>query len=235
MRNVRPKNKKDYGAVLRVKLKKIKKNFPVFTLIFSIFTGLYYLSHSNFIQAKVNIINSSDNIHTKKILHDIQYLIKNPLDISAIKHIILAQEWVKNIHIQRVWNTLNITIIPQEIIFNWHNINNTKQGFINADGELFIPKNSVKSDKPTIVSNEEDIKNSFKNLLNYQTTFKEKIDTLMHNNIEIIVLHNGAQIILGQKYQRTRLQKLQKHYDKFIMRPDSIVDLRYPNGFSKTN
>jgi cell division septal protein FtsQ len=235
VKRVRPKNNKNYKAILFFKIKQLKNNLPLIFIILSIMYLLWLFINSSFFKPQINIKNINQNIDNKELLASVKHLIKTPLKTDKITETILQNPWVKAVKTSRVWNTINIEIIPQTIVFNWNNIENSNKGYINKNGELFIPKNIIKNDKTTIISDKKNIKNSFDNLTKYQQIFKAKIDKFIKTNIEIITLKNGAKIILGQKLQAERLVKLQKHYARFKMRENSIVDLRYPNGFSKTN
>jgi cell division septal protein FtsQ len=235
VRRVRPKNKKNYKTIIIYKLKQFIKWLPLFATFLVIGYLSWLFINSNFFKAQIKITNISKNIDNKEILAGVNYLIKNPLNIDKIKQTITENPWVKNLKISRTWNNINIEIIPQTIVFNWNNIENSNKGYVNKYGELFIPENIIKNDRTTIVSDKNNIKNTFDNLIKYQRIFKAKIDKLIKTNIETIVLQNGARIILGQKLQIERLTKLQKHYSRFKIRKNSIIDLRYQNGFTKTN
>jgi cell division septal protein FtsQ len=235
VRRVRPKNKKNYKTIIIYKLKQFIKWLPLLATFLVIGYLSWLFINSNFFKAQIKITNISKNIDNKEILASVNHLIKNPLNIDKIKQTITENPWVKDLKISRTWNNIDVEITPQTIVFNWHNFENNNKGYVNKYGELFIPENIIKNDKTTIISDKNNIKNTFNNLIKYQQIFKAKIDKFIKTNIETIVLQNGARIILGQKLQTERLAKLQKHYNKFKMRNNSIVDLRYSNGFSKTN
>jgi cell division septal protein FtsQ len=236
MQKVKPRNKKDYTVIIKSQLLFLKRKLPVILMMVSLGYFLIWFSNTTIIKPAVHIQNTSAHINTQLLLANLQPFIKNPLNISAIREHIATHSWVKDIHIKRIWNTLHIEIIPKTVLFNWQDIQDAHNaGLIDNDLQLFFPKTTHTNTFATIISSADQSEEASAHLIQYQKILPTTITKLIKTTIETLVLPNGAKIILGQQDQAKRLQKLATHYHKFKMRPSSIVDLRYNNGFAKTN
>ena len=235
IRRIIPKKQINFKIFWVHKLKKVIKIAPIITVGFIIIIAFVFLSTLSILQIKINIINNIEYVDNDNMLKKIYKTIYLFPDRTVIKNSILKNEWVRDVKISRKWNTFNIELLPQTIYFNWRNVKNNKQGYINSLGVLFNPKHMHKNNKELIVSNIDDVKIAFSNLKKYKKILTTKIKIFSKTEIEALITIGGTKIILGQKLQEKRLNRFQKYHHLFKMRNNSIVDLRYDNGFAKTN
>lgn len=217
----------------------ILNKLPILFLLIVIVIFLQQIMQFNFMQNNINITINSNNlpISIDKIQQQIKPISQQwNMDLQLIKRQIMQNIWIKSVIIKRTWMSLDIVIKAYKISYIWHNIDGSKQGYISQSGDLIIPQQMLKLDKITVVSGSKDHKKAFDNLQSYQKIIPQlQIKTFIKNNIEEIILKNNAKIILGFRKQKSRLKKIVKFYDKFRMHHNSILDLRYQDGFSKLN
>jgi cell division septal protein FtsQ len=224
-----PRGKKSYKVIIKHRVLSIYRKLPIIAVLGIMMSlGVWLNSDFNNLQFKITIDSN------KISQNDIFAITKNN-DLTSILETIRSLNWVNKVEFKRKWHSVDLHIITNKIIYNYYQ-NDKFVGFINQNGELFITGLEVDLGKTIIITNKDKITVSFNELSNYEKLLKPlKIKKFISNNIQTLELTNGSKIILGRQNQYQRLKQMVKHLDKFRFRENSVIDLRYKNGFVKIN
>lgn len=158
-------------------------------------------------------------------------------DVEKVQYAVESLPWVERASVRRIWpETLFVQVVEQHPVAKW-----TAGGFINRNGELFVPENKAKAGMlPEWSGPHDSEKTLFKRNYDFQQMLSgigltiSKISIDKRNAIKIEV-NNGVELVLGRKEQLSRLQNFIDVHKKLLagkMEKINKVDLRYSNGMS---
>jgi cell division protein FtsQ len=159
------------------------------------------------------------------------------LDVDAVRNVLLANPWVRDVTVQRVWpDSLRVSVLEQVAVARWG-----QDGLLNSDGEYFSPEpETFPAELPELHGphgTEIILLNQFYKIQKSISGIGIKIKylTLSDRRAWQFVLENGIQVILGRKDFDLRLER----FINFVpfgltgkLSQTELVDMRYTNGFS---
>lgn len=215
----------------------------VLSLVFIALAAFAYLqlTHDDHLPIKqITISGSFKNVNPAQLKVVIDEDVKGnffTLDVERLYDRLMAQEWVKQVWIHRVWpDQININMqeqVPVAFV--------AKQGLLNANGEIFT-------------SNIADYKNRLPEFEVTERYYKQAIDAYEQLNLsladfdfaikgfifdgrksQVLKLDNGIDIVLGRHDPEKRFSRFLKAFGHEVeQRKNEIkrVDLRFTNGFA---
>lgn len=159
------------------------------------------------------------------------------LDVTAVRNALLAEPWVKDVTVQRVWpDSIRVFVTEQVAVARWN-----ENGLLNRSGQYFAPdKNTFPDNLPLLEGPE-----GTQTMILEKYFFLEKL--LQPHDLPVVVLrlderrawliefHNRLQVELGREDFEERAAR----FEKFVVADlgpriaDAIkIDMRYPNGYA---
>lgn len=158
------------------------------------------------------------------------------LNIDQVAQEILAEPWVSEVTIQRVWpDALTIIVQPQELVAQWND-----QYALNRFGEVFSVAKPLKGAVKLYGPDKSQVQGyamfqQFQNLLAQQQLVISSVKQAGDGEWGL-TLDNGMQIEIGSKHVLTRLQRFVTVYPKVFKSNKTAdgryVDLRYAHGMA---
>ncbi|PIQ44258.1 MAG: hypothetical protein COV52_07130 [Gammaproteobacteria bacterium CG11_big_fil_rev_8_21_14_0_20_46_22] len=158
------------------------------------------------------------------------------LDIDQVAQEILAEPWVSEVTVQRVWpDALTIIVQPQELVAQWND-----QYALNRFGEVFSVAKPLKGTVKLYGPDKSQVQ-SYAMFQQFQTLLAQ--EQLVISSVKQagdgewgLTLDNGMQIEIGSKHVLTRLQRFVTVYPKVFKSNKAAdgryVDLRYAHGMA---
>jgi cell division protein FtsQ len=159
------------------------------------------------------------------------------VNVKEIQSLLIAQPWVHKAVVRRVWkDTLLINIKEQVPVAHWG-----KNGFLNKDGEIFIPKKAVSISGLVRLTGPQGLE---KVMLEHYRIIVNKLTGISVGVTEVILTDRGSwtiitsgekQLIFGKQFLSQRLERFLLGYaENLSVRWESVkrIDLRYSNGFA---
>lgn len=159
------------------------------------------------------------------------------VDVERVREVVEKLPWVSKASVRRVWpDTLSVSIIEQQpVAVSKHS------GLINANGDVFKPKNKVlPSLLPVFDGNTKLNKlmlSKYYEMNKLLVAIDRKIIYLKldaRHALEL-KLDNGLKIVLGRGDTTQRLERFIRIYHKILASRASdidVIDLRYTNGMA---
>jgi cell division protein FtsQ len=159
------------------------------------------------------------------------------LDVDAVRNVLLANPWVRDVTVQRIWpDSLRVSVLEQVAVARWG-----KDGLLNSAGEYFSPEpETFPEELPELHGpNGTEVL-----LLNRFNKIQESISgiriiikclTLSERRAWQFELDNGIQVILGRKDFDLRMERFIDFVPLGLtgkLSQTELVDMRYTNGFS---
>lgn len=221
---------RDYIVVLRSYLQTVYyyRKFLVLLLLIMMLIAIGVMSRQ---YHSYQVITHGQNLPMatiKDLLHT------HPLEEAKQK--ITALHSVQRITIRRGLGVTTVEVYPNipEYIY----IQDETTYFVNAGGELFTGGFTA-SDYVRIDAPKEHLREAISSFETYQKLLEPykliQIHTYITQPVETLVVNDGARIIIGNTQQIPRLERMLAYSHIIKFRPNSIIDLRYKNGFAKTN
>ncbi len=204
------------------------RKFIVLLLLIMMLISVGVISHE---YQRYQVIAHGDNLPIATIEN---ILNTHPLDKAKQK--ITALNSVHRVIIHRGLSTTKAEVyanIPKYTL-----VADDTTYFVNADGEIFTGEFIV-SDYVRIDAPKEQLFDAISAFETYQKLFEAhkhiQIHTYIADPVETFIVNDGAKIIIGNTQQIPRLERMLAYTHIIKFRPNSIIDLRYKNGFAKTN
>lgn len=157
------------------------------------------------------------------------------LDLPQLQALCLALPWVAEAHVRRVWpNAVHITLVEQVPLARWGDANPV--AWINADGELFQPTQTVALDLPVLVGPEDQAAELVALLQQIRTSLSGSGLDLRRLQRHppgswTVQLHPELTILLSQHQPLQRWRDFIQIYPQ-LPKPARRIDLRYRQGFA---
>lgn len=159
------------------------------------------------------------------------------IDVKALRRTILAEPWVADVAIRRVWpDTLVVQLAEQVPVARWN-----AGRAVNRYGEIFDPPDDDLSAELVRLSGPDEA------VVEVMTFFSEIAGLAAPHGLEAVAvsmsdqraleveLADGRRIILGTERVRERMQRFLVGYEAYLKprwHQVRSVDMRYPNGFA---
>lgn len=159
------------------------------------------------------------------------------LDVAAVRNALLADPWVQDISVQRVWpDTIRVFVTEQVAVARW-----SSAGLLNRSGQYFSPEKSTFPDNLPLLDGPGDAQA----MILDKYVFLEKLlrsrglslDALRLNERRAwqAELHGGLQVELGREnFDERALRFVKLVIDGLGPRISGAgkIDMRYPNGYA---
>jgi cell division protein FtsQ len=159
------------------------------------------------------------------------------LDVDAVRLALLAEPWVSEVTVKRIWpDALRVIVIEQIPVVRWKD-----SGLLNSSGEYFAPEPVTIPGELPLLSGPEGTE---LNLLNQFNAMQERVQLIGFNIVSITLnerrawsfqLNNGIKVVLGRRDFEERLNRFLTLIPTTIsgrVEQTESVDMRYTNGFS---
>ncbi len=159
------------------------------------------------------------------------------IDVKALRRTILAEPWVADVAIRRVWpDTLVVQLAEQVPVARWNG-----GRAVNRYGEIFDPPDADLSAALVRLSGPDEA------VVEVMTAFSEIAGMAAPHGLEAVSvsmsdqraleveLADGRRIVLGTERVRERMRRFLVGYEAYLKprwHQVSAVDMRYPNGFA---
>ncbi len=165
------------------------------------------------------------------------------LDVDAIRLVLLAEPWVQQVIVKRIWpDTLRVIVIEQVPVARWG-----EQGLLNAAGEYFAPNSEPLPEHLPLLSGPTEstvmLLEQFNRMQEQSKAIGFDIATLILDDRRAwrFTLTNGTVVVLGRKNFEERFNRFLSLIQATLLgrvEQPELIDMRYTNGFSirwKTN
>jgi len=159
------------------------------------------------------------------------------LDVDAVRNVLLANPWVRDVTVQRIWpDSLRVSVLEQVAVARWG-----EDGLLNSDGEYFSPRPETFPEELPELHGPHDTEvlllNRFNKIHESISSIGLKIKrlTLSERRAWQFELDDGIQVILGRKDFDLRLERFIDFVPLGLtgkLSQTELVDMRYTNGFS---
>ncbi len=159
------------------------------------------------------------------------------LDVDAVRLALLAEPWVSEVTVKRIWpDALRVIVIEQIPVVRWKD-----SGLLNSSGEYFAPDLTTIPGGLPLLSGPEGTE---LNLLNQFNAMQERIQLIGFKVVSISLnerrawsfqLNNGINVVLGRRDFEERLNRFLTLIPTTIsgrIEQTESIDMRYTNGFS---
>ena len=159
------------------------------------------------------------------------------IDVKALRRSILAEPWVADVAIRRVWpDTLVVQVEEQVPVARWND-----GRAVNRYGEIFDPADGELSEALVRLAGPDEA------VLEVMASFSEFAGMAAPHGLEPMAvsmsdqraleveLADGTRIVLGTERVRERMRRFLVGYEAYLKprwQQVSSVDMRYPNGFA---
>ncbi len=213
----------------------------VLGFIFLLVWGGIFLSHPDTLPIKQVRIEGD---FTRLSPVDLQLLVTDKvrggffnLDVDAVRLALLAEPWVSEVTVKRIWpDALRVIVIEQIPVVRWKD-----SGLLNSSGEYFAPElATIPVDLPLLSGPE----GTELNLLNQFNVMQKRMQLIGFKVVSIALnerrawsfqLNNGIKVVLGRRDFEERLNRFLTLIPTTIsgrIEQTESVDMRYTNGFS---
>lgn len=157
-------------------------------------------------------------------------------NVGEYQRMIMAEPWIKNVKVERVWfDQLNVIIEEERPIAIWN-----EDALIDKEGVIFQPEEIPYGRLPRLEGSEVYRTELIENLFKVQSLLalhNLKVDTLTLDERRSwsILLENGILLLFGTEEFDERFERFINHYAiQIAPREDEIIriDFRYRDGFS---
>ena len=159
------------------------------------------------------------------------------IDVTAIRNAILADPWVRDVTVHRIWpDKLQVYITEQVAVCRWND-----NGLLNRTGQLFTPsKNTIPQDLPKLSGPGQSLSYMFENY-NYLDRVLEntplELSELVLNERRSwkFITTEGLVVILGREDFNIRMNRFVDLVPSILgnrINEAERIDMRYPNGFA---
>lgn len=159
------------------------------------------------------------------------------LDVDAVRLALLAEPWVSEVTVKRIWpDALRVIVIEQIPVVRWKD-----SGLLNSSGEYFAPDLATIPGELPLLSGPAGTE---LNLLNRFNAMQERVQligfkvvsmTLNERRAWSFQLNNGIKVVLGRRDFEERLNRFLTLIPTTIsgrIKQTESIDMRYTNGFS---
>ncbi|WP_245600966.1 cell division protein FtsQ/DivIB [Marinobacterium jannaschii] len=157
------------------------------------------------------------------------------LDIAAIRDMVAAHPWVREVSVGRDWpQTLQITVREEVPVARWG-----EKGLLNHQGDIFWPELKPEYEKlPRLSGPATDTATVMVQFHDLNQMFRQADLTIKGLNLEArgawtLILDNGIRVVVGRENINERLQRFLRIYRRELSaQAERIeqVDIRYFNG-----
>ncbi len=157
------------------------------------------------------------------------------LDLPQLQAICLALPWVAEAHVHRVWpDAVHITLVEQVPLARWGDTDPVV--WINTEGELFRPAQTVALDLPVLIGARDQADELVALLLQIQSSLSDSglhLRRLQRHppGSWTVRLDPDLTVWLGQHQPLQRWRDFIQIYPQ-LPEPARRIDLRYPQGFA---
>ena len=159
------------------------------------------------------------------------------VDVERVREVVEQLPWVSEASVRRVWpDTLSVSVVEQKPVAI-----SKKTGLINADGDVFEPKNNKLSEALPVFDGSTKLNklmlSKYYEMNKLLITIDRKITYLKidaRHAVEL-KLDNGLKVVLGREDNMHRLERLMRIYNKVLIsriNDVEVIDLRYTNGMA---
>lgn len=159
------------------------------------------------------------------------------VDVERVREVVEQLPWVSEASVRRVWpDTLSVSVVEQKPVAI-----SKKTGLINANGDVFEPKNNKLSESLPVFDGSAKLNklmlSKYYEMNELLVTIDRKITYLKidaRHAVEL-KLDNGLKVVLGREDNIHRLERLMRIYNKVLIsriNDVEVIDLRYTNGMA---
>ena len=156
------------------------------------------------------------------------------IDVAAIRNVLVALPWVKDVSVHRIWpDGLRVIVNEQTAVVRWN-----ETGLLNEQGHYFSPeKNSFPQDLPLLQGPEESQELLLERFNLLKQTYGLSVERLQLNERRAwkFELENGLSVVLGRKDFESRVERFVNVVINNLGEKSSQareIDMRYTNGFA---
>ncbi len=157
------------------------------------------------------------------------------LDLNWLQAACLTLPWVAETHVRRVWpDAVHITLVEQVPLARWGDTDPVV--WINAEGELFRPAQTVALDLPILIGTTDQATRLVALLMQIQPTLSDsglRLRRLQHHPTGswTVWLDPDLTVLLDHRQPLRRWRDFIQIYPR-LPKPTRRIDLRYPQGFA---
>ena len=159
------------------------------------------------------------------------------IDVTAIRNAILAEPWVRDVTVHRIWpDKLQVYVVEQIAVCKWR-----ENGLINRTGQLFTPSgNTIPENLPKLSGPNQSLSIMFRKynyLIQILGKTPLKLSELVMNERRSwkFVTTDGLIVVIGRKDFNVRTNRFVELVSPLLgnrIYEAERIDMRYPNGFA---